>query len=459
VGTAARARIPLGDEMDAESRRLLEIHERLREITRVWGIGERWDKGEAQRLREEAFLLNHTRYYEQIPAYRALAREAGVGARLADPDAIKKDLVLTDDIFKSYDTSWLDRSSWQEMTAWLRTIYHSEIPGDFSSVKTMEEWLERLGAAGVHVIYSSGTTGRYSFVPRDRLTWDSLITNGIYTVLSAVYRRSLAIEEYDAALLTFKSSHMGIQMVGMEIAKVVPNAYFLYDMAMPAHAVRIIQRGPRNEEELAVIGRFQGMLTAEKWSRYRHMLERIEESCRRGRKVFIFGAPYQIMEMCETASSRGGLVLREGSLVFLGGGWKTFAGERLEKAELCRRIESALNVPAGNVMEGYSMTEMNALMLCCSNERFHVPPLLEPVLFDEALTPRAEADGEGVGIFGFLDPFAVSYPGFLVTGDMVRLVDVDCPCGMCGYAIEGGIQRAPGREIKGCGGIMASVQA
>ena len=61
--------------------------------------------------------------------------------------------------------------------------------------------------------------------------------------------------------------------------------------------------------------------------------------------------------------------------------------------------------------------------------------------------------------FGFLDPFAICYPGFLITGDLVDLVFDECPCGRKGYALEGEIRRAPGKEVKGCGGIMASVKA
>ena len=150
-------------------------------------------------------------------------------------------------------------------------------------------------------------------------------------------------------------------------------------------------------------------------------------------------------------------MLPEESILLFGGGWKTFEGERIDKDELCRRIEASFGVPRENILEGYSMTEMNAVMLCCPHERFHIPPLLEPLVFDESLTPLPGAGQKG--IFGFLDPFAVSYPGFLITGDQVLLWYGDCPCGRKGYALEGGIQRVPGREVKGCGGIMASVRA
>ena len=100
---------------------------------------------------------------------------------------------------------------------------------------------------------------------------------------------------------------------------------------------------------------------------------------------------------------------------------------------------------------------MNMVMTRCPEGRFHIPPLNEPVIFDEALLPLEGDDLNGA--LGFADPFAVSYPGFLITGDNVRLIDDKCACGLSGSAIVGEVARAAGREVKGCGGIMATVRA
>ena len=102
------------------------------------------------------------------------------------------------------------------------------------------------------------------------------------------------------------------------------------------------------------------------------------------------------------------------------------------------------------------MTEIQGLMLRCPEGRYHVPPHLEAVALDQELKP---VYGEDVsGTLGIVDPFAESYPGFLITGDYVRLVKTPCPCGRSGPAIIS-IARSPGREVKGCGGIMAKINA
>ena len=116
-----------------------------------------------------------------------------------------------------------------------------------------------------------------------------------------------------------------------------------------------------------------------------------------------------------------------------------------------------LNLPSDKILEGYSMTEMNAFTLRCDHGRFHIPPTIEPIIFNEDLSPMGD-DADVRGILGFLDPLAISYPGFIISGDEVHFVDGDCPCGLSGPAVTK-IGRASTREVKGCGGIMASVAA
>ena len=61
-------------------------------------------------------------------------------------------------------------------------------------------------------------------------------------------------------------------------------------------------------------------------------------------------------------------------------------------------------------------------------------------------------------LHGFLDPLDISYPGFIISGDEIHFVDGECACGLSGPAVTE-IGRARHREVKGCGGIMASLAA
>ena len=150
------------------------------------------------------------------------------------------------------------------------------------------------------------------------------------------------------------------------------------------------------------------------------------------------------------------LSLPPGSVILFGGGWKSFTGDVMQPEELTKELVSTFNVPPSNILEGYSMTEVSMLMLRCEYGRFHIPPVLEPVILDEGLNPLEGTDLRGT--FGFLDPLARSYPGFIISGDLVHLLDGGCRCGLTGPAVTE-IRRPQSMEVKGCGGIMSSVAA
>jgi hypothetical protein len=150
--------------------------------------------------------------------------------------------------------------------------------------------------------------------------------------------------------------------------------------------------------------------------------------------------------------------LLPGSVVTLGGGWKAFEGERVDRSTLGALIDATFGVRAGRVLEAYAMVELNTPLMRCPEDRYHVPPILEPWVFDDALVPRPPAE-DVTGTFGFMDPTATSYPAFLATSDQVRLVRTKCPCGLVGPAVVGEVRRTSGQEIRGCGGILATVRA
>ena len=80
-----------------------------------------------------------------------------------------------------------------------------------------------------------------------------------------------------------------------------------------------------------------------------------------------------------------------------------------------------LGIPETHCLDIYGMSELT--------QYCHVPrrALLPSCSVDEALRPRWEPTPVGyekVGRFAFLDPLAYSYPGFVMTGDKVRLLSI-----------------------------------
>ena len=150
--------------------RLKDIQNQLIKASQAWASRGKGEFARMKELRHEAIRLNHTHYLKNIPVYRKLAEEEGCGED-ADVETIKEKLMLDADIFKSYEQSWLDDGDFGRMTQWLESIYHRHIELDVSGVKSIDDWIECLGTAGIHVVYSSGTSGAFSFVPRDKQDW------------------------------------------------------------------------------------------------------------------------------------------------------------------------------------------------------------------------------------------------------------------------------------------------
>lgn len=467
------------------------IHRELLKLAQAWALRRQPDLSRAAELRRQAAVCLHAHYLAAIPAYARLAAQENIGPLADQPletavETITQHLMLPDDVFKSYDQTWIDTRAFARMNQWLGEIFHQRVTVDVAGVQTIDDWIERLDACGVRLVYSSGTSGNFSFVPRDpaawrrfRLTSTAYLTPLISAKLSSAWQRALigpacsllapetfarvaqavGAKSYDAFFLDFQRGHTGNQTLVQELAPLFRRCYSLYETDLSPTVLRLLARGPRSAEDRGQLARLQEVVVERRSENYHRLAERIRASTAAGQKIFIFGTTHQYKEFCDDLAARNEqLAPRPGSLVLFGGGWKSFTGARISREQLLSLMSDRLGLPADRILEGYSMTEINAFMLRCEHGRFHIPPLLEPVLFNEELAPMpaAPAGAERRGILGFLDPLATAYPGFLVSGDEVKLVEGDCACGLSGPAVTE-IGRASFRELKGCGGIMASL--
>ncbi len=473
--------------MNLVSPELAALQSRLIALAQRWALREPVDLDHAAQLRAEALALLHRHYLARIPAYARLAAQEGVGQR-ADPALLKARLMSTDDLFKSYRPRWLDEGDFASMTAWLGELHHRPIRVDAAGFASLDQWLERLRAGGLRPVLSSGTSGALSFVPRDeanlaltrRANTAILLPLLLYDRLGEPWQRALAgpaarllgpaaferaarrlaPRGFEAVLLDFRGGRTGMQAIAAELAPAFGRSHFLYPLELTAADLRRLGRPPRGEADLALLARLQRETVARRDEHLARLAAAMAAAARAGRRVFIFGAPFQLKDLCAHLRGAGRpLELAPGSAVLFGGGWKSFAGEAIPREELEGALSLWLGLPPERIIEGYSMTELNVMLVRCRHGRFHIPPSLEPALFDEALEPVEVAPGAPRhGLFGFLDPLAFSYPGFIITGDQVTWLDAPCPCGLTGPALTA-IARAGGREAKGCAGVLASVQA
>src|SRR5262249_23160304 len=157
-------------------------------------------------------------------------------------------------LFKSYDQKWLDDKDFGRMNTWLAEIFHQPVEVDVAEAQSIDEWIERLAAGGIRLVYSSGTSGNFSFVPRDRLSWERFHLANACTLtplasakagsgwqrlllgpacqllppdLFARVTHGIGLKNFDAFFLDFQRGHTGNQTLGQELGPLFRRHYAL----------------------------------------------------------------------------------------------------------------------------------------------------------------------------------------------------------------------------------------
>ncbi|MDF2537953.1 MAG: acyl-protein synthetase [Herbinix sp.] len=124
------------------------------------------------------------------------------------------------------------------------------------------------------------------------------------------------------------------------------------------------------------------------------------------------------------------LHLPKSSMVLLGGGWKQFYTEKVEKDVLYALIEEVLGIKEYNVKEFFGAVEHPIIYCDCKNHHFHVPVYSRVIIRDvNTLLP---VENGKVGLVNFLTPMVESMPlTSVMTDDLGILHDgKECGCGL-----------------------------
>lgn len=424
--------------------RILELQRSLLDAAGAWSEGAS-NEALTEQLRREALELLHQRYVQRIPSYRHLATQSGTMGK-CDLSTLVNTMMFTTDLFKSYDPDLLESGDFSQLTAWLSGICAEQMPDQAHSARDLDEWVQTLASNGIRLSYSSGTSGVMSFVPRDPLTWRSLCRNSSVCGNDRWFHDTDGTKrQFDCLVAAPRGEGTGIQGVANGLSAMASGTHYVDSTdTVTANDLREVGRGPTRTSTLQ-----QDTLA---------MVEFVNAGREANRPLLVFGPPFQLRRLCERVQAHcGSLDTHPESVVVTGGGWKSFQGDRISHQELRLRIEAAFGIGSENFSDAYSTTELNSALTCCSKLRYHIPPLLETVVLDEAFCGEPRSPGRGY--IGFLDPFALSYPGFVIPGDLAQLDHGNCECGLSGWYLKGPIERAPNIEARGCGGVMASLLA
>ena len=356
--------------------------------------------------------------------------------------------LLPDTTFKDYPTP-------DKFPTWLQAITSTTLPTPhLSAHPSIDDIIAAYQQTGIHIMFTSGTSGRFSFVPRDQTSWNRtkysamksvtelmdyhtndhvilLIPNPKLTNLTIASLFGIANDLFPSNVdIALETTQITTQLLRLQQADAV-------GLSEKFKAKAITTLGPLVQKRAD-----QRMIT---------ILERLQEQ---GKNVNLAGPPFWLNRLLDRIQTEDHHLTFPNGQILTGGGWKADEATRLTEPTLRTKVTKTLGIPEDHYHDVYAMSECSSVFLSCTGHYKHVPPTIYPIVLDDTLTPLGY---DQPGRFAFLDPLPRTYPGFIITGDRVTLRS-HCPaCNHQGPVLDTEVTRLPGTEGRGCAAVMAEL--
>lgn len=141
--------------------------------------------------------------------------------------------------------------------------------------------------------------------------------------------------------------------------------------------------------------------------------------------------------------------LPKGSKIMLGGGWKQFYAQQVDKTVLYSLSEKVLGVKEENIIEFFSAVEHPILYCDCKNHHFHIP-VYSRVIIRDVNTLKPLKFGE-TGLVNLITPLLKATPILSVMTDDLGILHSgeECGCGITSPYLEI-VGRVGLKDIKTC---------
>src|SRR5687767_11097881 len=168
---------------------------------------------ELDQLQLKALQLRYPRFRHGVPALRKLADRQGVDHIEKLGDVLP--VCFDHRVLKNYPLQILENRDFPKLTAWLdRLTMHDLSKVDLGGLRTIDDWLDRLDEFGMLVTFSSGTTGKLSFVPRSRDEFGAWRANHF-----EVTRASNGVDSYTTKLPSISTSYRTGHQTAIKITR------------------------------------------------------------------------------------------------------------------------------------------------------------------------------------------------------------------------------------------------
>jgi hypothetical protein len=395
---------------------------------------------EARDMQLKAIKYTFTRHYNHNDFYHKYCEMRDVR-----PDDIKTGDDL-DAIPLIPDTTFKHYPSGEDFAHWLANVFTGDLPEIVieGANPTYDEVIDAFNTAGLAVSYSSGTSGRHTVIPRDIKTFR--MASYAITKCRASMEWPLPDHVYQLSPNP-KKTNLFIGRATSVYLDVYNDVQYAVDYEITTGMTqRAMSENKELKERLPSYVQSEMMLqkivnnTIQWLERY----DKTEERIRLG------GAPFLLHQVMNAIKNQGkSFDFGERGAVGTGGGWKVNENVRLAHADFRKQVQDVLGIPETRCLDVYGMCESNGGMVQCPEGHYlHTPyTFYKPLVLDNNLEPIGYGEW---GRFAFLDALAQSYPGFIISGDHVRMLE-RCPvCDRPGPVLEPEVQRAKGEEVRGC---------
>jgi hypothetical protein len=372
-------------------------------------------------------------------------------------------LLFAHTAYKSYPADWLSERKWNRLGKWLESVSSHPVAGvDISHVRDIDDWIDRLRAAGHFVSCSSGTTGK-----------------------SAMLNASLADMEWSrgdsVGSFSWGSGVAPVQdrkIFGLAPVASVPRNLVIRDALVKAYGLPgstpFIYPVPP-----ITIGQITGMVALRKSmadgtakpadiaayeatsaERQKVIDQAVGVSAdalvqARGDKLFLSGLWASLHRVAEAVRARGFQAkdFHADNTIYVGGGLK---GASLPP-NYREYVFETFNLSPARVFQMYGMQELNTGMPRCPAGRYHVAPWLLCLVLDPAGEKLMPVVGEVEGRGAFFDLSLDGRWGGVISGDKITVNYGKCACGNRSPSIRDDITRyadLPGGDKISCSGTI-----
>ena len=397
---------------------------------------------EAKDLQFKAIKYQFKNQFENNKMYHGFCKELNKSpSDIKKYDDLEKIPLVPGEFYKDYPTG-------RDFALWLANIFTGEIPQIKISGKnpSFDDVINSFNSTGLAVAYSSGTSGRHTFIPRDGRTFN-ISEYAIAKLAITMAYPSWHHNSYGYLLMPnpFKTNVYAGKVCTIYF-DVIKNVTSAIDREINTDLIKMSMVGGSGLKAKMI----KSTLARMNKKIINNIIKWLEKNDKEKNRIVFAGAPFFLYAVTNKLKEQGRTFdFSDRSTILTGGGWKIHEARRMPVDDFRKQMKEVLGIKPEHCLDGYGMVEGNGWMIHCPEGHYlHIPnSYFHPLVLDDEFKPVGYGE---YGRFAFLDASTSSYPGFIISGDRVRMLE-HCPvCDRPGPVLEPEITRASGKEMRGC---------